>query len=534
MKKFFILFLVLTISSALLFAAGGSQPKPAAGGGGTQQKPGYEKVKITYATVQAREGFDYNSGDAFAKWWHDKFNYELDVAALNWDNWAERLRIWISSQDMPNVAVYDYNHPDASSFVDQGLLYKFPADWKTRWPNVASVYAKTTLGPKIEEIYKGTYFVPRARFDKNLPNDPLPNHYSLYMRKDWAAAVGFPIKTAYTLTEVMDLASLLKAKDPGKVGAKFIPMSLTPSNAARLFLQSNSTNYDTFYKDTDGAYKWGAASNDTLAGLKLWYKAFSTGLLDPEFYLLKSQADRDKFEVTTITGIHFDQLPTMELQTRRDTFTRNTGLKADEVEHFATVLGLDGNYHQRDLINFWGTVIFSPKVPKAVFERWMDVMDFASTEEGYAMTVMGLPGVDFTKDASGKYVSLLKPGEILTGAPGVGKYPSMGYILGSVKLWDDFAFDHPNVKESYRKESWNLYKERSKLSTPQTFIKVDWNLYTFDSRNRRMVNFNYPVEFSNMITTAKSESNLEEIWRAWVAAQNPIIQPVLNELNAKR
>ena len=517
-----------TAAATTQAAAQTTKQQTAAAGNGS----GYEKVTITYATVQAREGYDYNNGDPFAAWWSEKFNYELDIAALGWDNWATQLRVWISTNDMPDVAVYDYNHADAASFVEQRLLYRYPDDWKQRWPNTASVYEKTTLGPVIEDLFDGTYFVPRARFDTNLPGDPLPNHYSLYIRSDWAEAVGVPIKTTYSITEIMELASLIKANDPGNVGANLIPMSLTPGNAAHMFLQMNSTHYNAFYKDTDGEYKWGAAAPDTLAGLKLWYEAYSTGLLDPEFFVLNSGEDRDKFEVATITGIHFDQLPTMEVAARRENFTNMTGLNADELVHYATLLGVDGNYHQRDLINFWGTIVFGPRVSNDVFERWMDVMDYASTEEGYAMTVMGLWDVDFARGADGEYVSLLAEGETLAGDPGVGKYPSMGYILGSVKLWDDFAFENPNVDKKYRDESWTLYTDRGKYSTPETFTKVDWDLYTFDSPNRRRVNFNYPDEFTNIVTTATSESNLEELWQTWIDAQSSIIQPVLDELNA--
>jgi putative aldouronate transport system substrate-binding protein len=527
MKKFYVLLLVLLFSSMVLFAGGRSQQSSGV------NESGYDKIRMTYATVQAHEGFNYNIGDPFAAWWSKKFNYELDVAALGWDNWAERLRIWISSQDMPQIAVYDYNHADAASFVEQGLIYRFPDNWKQKWPNVAAVYAKTTLGPKLEELYKGTYFIPRARFDTNLPGDPLPNHFSLYFRKDWAAAVGFPIKTYYTINEVLEMARLFKEKDPGKVGARLIPITGTPNNNAQLFLYRNSTHYDAFYKDTDGVYKWGAASPDTLEALKLYYRAYSTGLLDREFYTLKAEEDRAKFETTTIAGIICDQLPTAEVSARRIAFTNNTKLNADDCVGYATVLGVDGNYHQRDLINFWGTICFSPKVPKAVFERWMDVMDYACTEEGYAMTVMGLPGIDFKKEGN-EYVSLVPKSVQLAGVPGDAKYPSMGYILGSVKLWDDFSFDNPNIEKKYRDESRVLYAERCKMATPLTFTKVDWDLYTYDSPNRRRVNFNYPVEFANMVTSAASERNLEERWRAWIAEQNSIIQPVLNELNARR
>ena len=93
-----------------------------------------KRVTITLATIQATEGYDYTSGDDFAKFYSEKFNYDLEVTALNWSNWHERLNIWINSGDMPDVCVYDYKHAEAASYVEQGLLYRLPDDWKIVGP----------------------------------------------------------------------------------------------------------------------------------------------------------------------------------------------------------------------------------------------------------------------------------------------------------------------------------------------------------------------------------------------------------------
>ncbi|MDR3120805.1 MAG: hypothetical protein LBU58_05670, partial [Clostridiales bacterium] len=135
-------------------------------------------------------------------------------------------------------------------------------------------------------------------------------------------------------------------------------------------------------------------------------------------------------------------------------------------------------------------------------------------------------------NADGSYVSLLKEGEKLTGAPGESKYPSMGYILGSVKLWDDFMFDSPNIDKKYRDESKVLYSDRVKYGTPETFTAVDWDLFCYDSPSRRRASFDYATEFANIVTSATGAADLEQKWRAWIDSQNSIVQPVLDELNA--
>ncbi len=494
----------------------------------------YDKVVITYTCPQVVAGYDYNTGDDYSKFILNKFNFEFQGTNVPWGEWNNMLSTWIMAQDMTDVAIFNYTDgtaADAAKFVDQGLLKRLPDDWKTRWPNVAKVYATTSLGPKLEELFGGTYFIPRARFFYNLPGDPLANHWSLWMRSDWVAAVGKEVKNHYTIPEILEIAKLIKEQDPGKIGAGLAPISMTATNAASFFLRANSTYWDSFYKATDGKYAWGAAAPETLEGLKLWYQAYSTGILDPEFYLLAYEKDMEKFQTLGTAGISYLGGQTADVERFRIDFNSRTGLDASAFG-LATLLGADGNYHQRDLINFWGAVCFKPDVEDAVFERWMDLMEFTASEEGYPGTQMGLKGVDWDRDASGSIVSLVAPGTLLAGPVGEAKYPSLGHVLGSCILWDDLALDNPNIGKQYRDESRALYANRYEFSTPETFAKVDWNLWMHNTENtRRAKGIDYPKEFANMITTATSEDNLVEIYNTWLASQSALIQPVLDELN---
>lgn len=497
-------------------------------------EPAFERVTITYACPQVREGFDYNEGDEYAKMLREKFNYDLETTNLPWGEWHSMLSTWIMAQNMPDVIIYNYGegtHADASNFVQQGLIRRLPDDWKTRWPGVASVHEVTNLGPMLDDLYEGTYFIPRARFFYNLPGEPLANHWSLWMRSDWIEAVGIEVKNHYTIPEVLEIARRIKEQDPGNLGARLIPISMSAGNSARFFLEANSTHWNTFYRGADGNYAWGAAAEATLEGLKYWYEAFSTGLLDPEFYLLTHDQDTEKFQTLGIAGVSYLGGQTADVERFRVDFTNNTGI--DGSAHLlATLLGSSGYYHQRDLINFWGAIAFSPDADQAVVDRWMDVMEFQVSEDGYPGTQMGIKGVDWDRDAAGNLISLVPEGVLLHGGPGEGKYPSLGHTMGSVILWDDLAFDNPNIGLSFRNESRALYQNRYDLSTPETFTLVDWNLWTaFTENMRRARGIDYPTEFSNMITTATSEANLVEIYNNWIQSQMNLIQPVLDELN---
>jgi putative aldouronate transport system substrate-binding protein len=347
------------------------------------------------------------------------------------------------------------------------------------------------------------------------------------MRKDWAEAVGFPVKSTYKVSEVMEFIRLVKEKDPGKLGSRLIPLVGNPSYSTAMFVGSNSTHYSGFYKDSDGLYKWGASAPETLRGLKQFAESYSTGWLDPEFYTTRIDADIDQLTIQGIAGACFQPAPTGALNSHVENYGRTHNVVGSDYINVATVLGEDGYYHQEDLINFWGVIGFNPDIDEEKFERWMDVMEYNCTPEGYATANLGIKDVDWAVDSSGEYRSLLPQGQLLSGANG--KYPSAGYTLGAVVLFDDFAFKNPNIPRNMRDLSKNLYAERCQIATPQSFSKVDWTVYCFDSPSRRRASFDYGREFSGLVTM---RGDLEENWKAWVQSRMPMIQPVLDELNS--
>jgi len=487
-----------------------------------------QKVKYTLATVTAFDGYDYTAGDGLAKYYSNKFNYEIEVTNLTYDNWNQSLRIWINGGDMPDVCVFDYKHADVAGFVDQGLIKKLPDGWRTRWPNLAKVYDVTTLGPQMEKTFNGVYFLPRARFNKNLPGNPLPDHTSMYIRKDWAEAVGFPVKSTYKTSELIEYGKLIKEKDPGKIGNKLLPLSSRPHWATFMFVGRNSTHYNNFYKGKDGKYQWGGASEDTLKGLKLYQEAIKSGALNPEFYTLKDGDDYDQFRVAGISGGFFGEATVNWIEFNNlQPFQKNTGLDPLKTVNIATVLGEDGNYHQEDLINFWGTIMFNPKLADNKFERYLDMLDYNATEKGYLLSRMGFEGEDYKYGEKGELVPLLSKDISISGK--TGKYPSMGNVLAGIILPDDFSFENPFYKKEYRDLSWKLYTERCKIATPDTFSPVDWTVFCHDSPSMRKAQFDYDTEYTNLVT---SSGDLETNWKKWVQEKMPLVQPVLDELNA--
>jgi putative aldouronate transport system substrate-binding protein len=486
-----------------------------------------ENMTISWASVMVKEGTDYNA-DEFTKQWCEKFNIKWDMIPLTWDNWAEKLRIWINSEDMPDIATWDYKHGEFATYVEQELVKKLPDDWKARWPNVSKAYDATVIGAQLDKMFGGTYCLPKPRFAMNKPSEILPDHMSLYMRKDWMEAAGAEIKDAYTIDELLQIARLIKEKDPGKLGNKLVPIEVRTGNMALLFTYASyayNRSPADFYRGEDGKYKWGPADPQTLEGLKLYQNAYREGLLHKEFYTLKQNEDLEDYYVAGTAAItcegglgYYQNLYGKELQ-------RNLGLDPNKAMHIATILGNDGKYYSPEVINFWTANIFSPSIEDKKLERIMDIFDYSASEDGQLSLRLGIKDKDWEKDANGDIISKLPAGESVDTV-----YDSiMPLYINMLILSDDFDMINPSYDQSYRDRTKRLYALRTANSDASTLVPTDWTAYFQDSPSRRKVAFDYANEYAQLIL---KDGDLEANWKAWVKDRMQLVEPVLKELDA--
>lgn len=485
-----------------------------------------DKLKISYGSIVKTEAADFDN--PFHKYFTDKFNIEWDYNYVEWDSWAEKLRLWINSGDLPDVASWNYVHGDAVNYIEQGLLYKLPDDWKERWPNVAAAYKLTGLGDELEQLVGGTYVLPRPVYFENKPADPLLNQIGVIaLRKDWAKEVGFELKDAYTTTELMQYAKLLKEKDPGKVGDKLVPISYDINDALTNIVMANSAHSrveSAFYKGEDGKYHWGPADDSTLLGLKELQQAYKEGLLHPEFYTWKNGEANQKFTVNGVSGITSLGGLASYRRDMDDKMKQNLGVNSDDLVHTAIVLGEDGKYRNLEQANFWSAVIFSPDITQEKFERIMDFMEYTTSGEGNMIVNMGFEGTDWKYDENKEIVNLMPEGTTMDT-----KYPNR--FEGLYVLGDDFSIVNPAIKKDYRERSVELYKLKAEYATKDNaYAAYDWDYQLYDSKSKNQASFDYATEYTNLII---QPGDLEANWKAWVKSKENLVNPVLDELNEK-
>ncbi|RJG20612.1 extracellular solute-binding protein [Paenibacillus thiaminolyticus] len=517
---------VLAIALCVVMLMVTACSKQEAQGGNEKDGDGSYKDKLTISVASTIQLKDGQLDNEFHKFWMDKFNIDWDYNFIEWDSWGEKLRLWINSGDLPDVATWNYIHGDAMNYIDQGLLYKFPDDWKERWPNGAAAYKLTGLGEKLEELTGGTYVLPRPVYYENKPADPLVNQIGVIaLRKDWAEAVGFDLKDVYTTSELMEYAKLVKEKDPGKVGSNLVPISYNAGDALTNIIMPNSEHSrveSAFYKAEDGKYHWGPADPATLTGLKLMQKAYKEGLLHPEFYTWKNSEGSDNFRVKGTAAITSLGGLASYRQDVDKAMKKNFGVESDEVVHTAIVLGDDGKYRNLEQVNFWSALIFSPDISEEKFERIMDLLDYSTAQEGQMLLNMGFEGKDWEYGDNKELVSLLPEGTSLED-----KYPSR--FEGLYLLGDDFSMINPAIKKEYRDRAILHYQNKAKLGKEGgKLAEYDWTGQLYDSKAKNQATFNYESEYTNLIL---QNGDLEANWKKWVDSKMPLVQPVLDELN---
>lgn len=495
-----------------------------AGTAGSSEESSMETRQISIAVLDNVTDEEWKND--FHQFFMDKFNIQWDYNYVEWGSWDEKLRVWINSSDLPDVSIWNYNYTDFASYADQELLYKFPDDWKERWPNAAAAYSASPLNEELEERFGGTYIMLRPIYVYNSQTTPVVNQIGIVaLRKDWAESVGFELKDQYTVQETLEYARLVKEQDPAGLGNELIPLCLDPQNAMTHFVSSQCNHARTetaIYKNEDGVYTWGPAQEEVLMALKIYQQAYRDGLLDPEFYLLNDN-DKDKFYINGSAAM-YQMGGVAEFRQTCDTEMKNNlSLNSDDVVHTAIVTGDDEKYHNVILgANYWSSLIFSPDITDENFERIMDMIDWTCTPEGQNVCNMGLKDIDWEYQDD-KAVSLLDESTNV--------YDKYGARIESLYiLEDDFAVINPSIKTEYRTRMNDLAQLKLDCAEGE-YSDIDWDMEFYTSKAKDQAQLDYAAEYANLIL---QEGDLTANWNAWVEEKMVLIQPYLDELNSMK
>ena len=509
-------------------AAAPAAPGQAAAPADTDAADELESMTISVVFPSTRIEVDFN-GDDIARHFGEMFNVEWDPILVTSDTWAQNITIWVNARDLPDMVQWNFNYGDFVNWVDQGLIRRWPDDWRERWPNLATVHYASVVGPVLEEKMGGVYMLPRVIFfDK--PTDPLVTHMNLWIRQDWAREVGVEVKDRYNIHELMEFARLAIEHDLAGDG-RTIGIDLSLGNMAGVFISPFNPNSSHFYRDANGQIQWGPASYGTLEGLRLYSQAFREGLINPDFFAISTGDELANFR-SGISAITFDHGFGRGMVTQHHHFEANTGLDPWESLYMSILVAPDGHHHTREVTNFWTASIFSPAMPAERFYRLMDVLNYAASEEGQNLIRMGFYGEHWYRDADGNAV-------ITRDVDEHGNFISLDLIFPSLNplfnnlviLPDDFGLVDPGLPSEIRETVDHRYALKQELGADAGTVElIDWDIFFFTSPAFERARMDFAEEFARLVTM---DGDIEDNWRAWVDSQMPIVQIVLDEMNAQ-
>ena len=491
-----------------------------------------EHMDISFAGVQVRDALNYNDDNDYYKMWSERFNITYDVTSLSFESWVERLNTWINADDLPDWSVWNFNAGDAINYAEQGLVKRMPDDWREKYPNLAAAANCCEANAFYEKELGGMYFFFRPVFATNYPADVITSHMSVWLRKDWAEEAGYDLSKnleSNTITISEFLAYCQAIKDAGICEYPWYNPSGTVGTVLGSICDHDGVVGNSYYLGEDGKYHWGPAEEESgvKEALRKIKEAYDTGLLYKEFYTLNSGDDKGHFyakgdcaaldgEGMAVWMDNFDK----EMQT-------NLGISYWDTAVTLIITDDNGVAHGDPSQNFWCCNIISPNISDEKLDRILTMWDYGCTEQGQLEIRLGIEGVDWEKNEDGSVTNLLVDTEWGNADT---KYTSTYPIYGNMFiLSDDFSFVNPSFTQRARDRVTELYQSRAEVTSIRGKT-VDWDLASYSSQELNQASMIYADEYANLIT---QDGDFDANYDKWVQDKMSLIQPVLDDLNAK-
>ena len=477
--------------------------------------------------------------DALWNYYTDKFNFTVDWVPLQYAERFDKLRIWIATDDLPDVVwigLNDVIYSEYITWMNSGMFAEVPS--LDAYPNIQAMYdQEAMLGDEL------------CTFDGKLMSLPAMRDSASYdfminmgigYRADWAEKLGMRNEgDVYTWDEFMNLLQAFIEQDPGGNGAGNTYGLCTRMGYFPDILgiwQTNPTPW-TFeepgYIEMDGQYVWYPSTDAYIEGLKIVKDLYDRGIIWPDNVIDSSETLYRELYVAGQMGAMAQNLSLgFVSQVRDDMIKVDPSLERDKVYAIAKISnpGTEDEFYQHAVASYWSCVAFSLKATDAQKDRFLATQDWNLSPEGLNLGLYGLEGTDFTVNDDGSINLLWDKDE--TGTY-IDPYTFREYYT-RLSVYDNAAnftnvSKNPKDVEDVRSAmDWsveNIGDDVKVLDYVQTYTTTPNKdkLGTFTAQTKAKV--------IDLIANSTLET-IEAEWQAWIDEMMPQVQPVLDDLNA--
>lgn len=477
--------------------------------------------------------------DALWNYYTDKFNFTVDWVPLQYAERFDKLRIWIATDDLPDVVwigLNDVIYSEYITWMNSGMFAEVPS--LDAYPNIQAMYdQEAMLGDEL------------CTFDGKLMSLPAMRDSASYdfminmgigYRADWAEKLGMRNEgDVYTWDEFMNLLQAFIEQDPGGNGAGNTYGLCTRMGYFPDILgiwQTNPTPW-TFeepgYIEMDGQYVWYPSTDAYIEGLKIVKDLYDRGIIWPDNVIDSSETLYRELYVAGQMGAMAQNLSLgFVSQVRDDMIKVDPSLERDKVYAIARISnpGTEDEFYQHAVASYWSCVAFSLKATDAQKDRFLATQDWNLSPEGLNLGLYGLEGTDFTVNDDGSINLLWEKDEAGTY---VDPYPFREYYT-RLSVYDNAAnftnvSKNPQDVEDVRSAmDWSVENIGDKVKV------LDYvQTYTTTPNKDKLGTFTAQTKAKVIDLLANSTGDtIEADWRAWIAEMMPQVQPVLDDLNA--
>lgn len=477
--------------------------------------------------------------DPLWNYYTDKFNFTVDWVPLQYSERFDKLRIWIATDDLPDVVwigLNDVIYSEYITWMNSGMFAEIPS--LDNYPNIKAMYdQEAMLGDEL------------CTFDGKLMSLPAMRDSASYdfminmgigYRADWAEKLGMRNEgDVYTWEEFMDLLQAFIEQDPGGNGAGNTYGLCTRMGYFPDILgiwQTNPTPW-TFeepgYIEMDGQYVWYPSTDSYMEGLKIVKDLYDRGIIWPDNVIDSSETLYRELYVAGQMGAMAQNLSLgFVSQVRDDMIKVDPSLERDKVYVIAKISnpGTEDEFYQHAVASYWSCCAFSLNATDAQKDRFLATQDWNLSPEGLNLGLYGLEGTDFTVNDDGSINLLWDKDE--TGTY-IDPYTFREYYT-RLSVYDNAAnftnvSKNPQDVEDVRSAmDWsveNIGDDVKVLDYVQTYTTTPNKdkLGTFTAQTKAKV--------IDLIANSTLET-IEAEWQAWIDEMMPQVQPVLDDLNA--
>lgn len=454
----------------------------------------------------------------------EKFDFDMELYQLTWENGAEKNRMWIASGTMPDFTFWaDFNYSEYISYIEQGLIKALPDGWEEKYPNLADAVRATGIADLIKVDGK-TYCLPKVIHYVFSPLETSIDPMTTYYRKDWAEQVGIQIGETCTVAQLLEYVRAVKALDPIGNG-ETIGITSSSTNFVTDLMNLNNPFYSS-YKKIDGQYVWGPTIEGTADALAQLQEIYAEGLLDRDFYLYENADAKNVFASGRAAVLSYaSQVDHVRMTI--DAFETASDTPIDGWDYIGTTLLVneDGKWTGKSQSNFWAASLFNPAVSDEAMDTILALMDYLCTREGQELISLGIKGRDWMVDENGEYVILREKREDGSYESILNVYPSTNFFYTLIVLVDSFAFVNPTFDVRTRSASIASYENA--FAGDMYEYNPETDFYTSEVKEQ------YSVDINNYIIQIVMDPtcDAQAAWNSMIEENRAMWEPLLNEYN---